>query len=309
MSDALISIVLPTYNGAKYLEQALQSVVEQTHEKWELIVVDSYSQDATPDIVARYAGLDARIRAMQHPKESGRLPGALNAGFAQAQGIYHTWLSDDNYFRPHSLSTMADYLDQHRDIGVVYTDFTCVDAEGKFLRKTPARSPSLLMEKNVITPSFLYRREVHETLGGYRVEYFLSEDYDFWLRARSVARVQPLHEDCHVYRVHDQSLTAGYTADIAHASELALLDCIKHSTWMSRNDKARAYVFMSRLARKQDARDRQRQYWIKAAQLSPYLIVRRGLLAGMSRILGQGSSRRISRIYVGIKRRLGLDEQ
>src|SRR5688500_7457139 len=100
MSDPAISIVLPTHNGAKYLAGAIESTLAQTRPDWELIIVESDSTDATPQIAARYAAQDVRIRVIQHPKAAGRLPGALNAGFAIARGRYHTWLSDDNEFFP-----------------------------------------------------------------------------------------------------------------------------------------------------------------------------------------------------------------
>ncbi len=308
-SDTFISVVLPTYNGERYLADAIESVLNQTHRHWELIIVDSYSQDATPQIIARYAAQDARIRSLQHPKDEGRLPGALNAGFAVAEGAYFTWLSDDNVLRPHALQVMAAYLDAHPEIGLVYTDYSDVTGDRQLMRRVRVRPPSYLVEKNIVTPSFLYRREVDAAIGGYRTDYFLAEDYDFWLRARSVCAFHPIHQDCQEYRVHDGSLTAQYTTGLDRSAEAALLDCLEHNTWMNRSARARAYVFMSLLAAKQGAHDRQRRYWLLAARQSPYLVLRRVILAGVGAVFGPRASQRISRSYLALKRRLGVERE
>jgi glycosyltransferase involved in cell wall biosynthesis len=308
-SHTLISVVLPTYNGAKFLEQAVQSVFDQTHLNWELIIVDSYSEDETPQIIARYAAHDQRVRAIQNPKENGRLPGALNAGFNIARGDYHTWLSDDNVLRPHALTTMAEYLDAHPEIGLVYTDYSDVDRDRKPINLNVVLPPSYLIEKNIVTPSFLYRCEVYKTIGGYRVQYFLAEDYDFWLRARSCCQFHPIHADCQEYRVHGGSLTATYTTGLDKSAEGALLDCLAHNNWMNRNTRARAYVFMSKLARKQSAYQRQRKYWLLALYYSPYLVLRRVVLAAVSKVFGQNMSNKLSRFYLGLKQRFGIESR
>jgi len=299
----LVSIVLPTYNGARYLEQALQSVLDQTYTEWELIIVDSYSTDDTPHIIARFCDQDSRIRVIQHPKDQGRLPGALNAGFALAQGEYHTWLSDDNYFRPHALETLATYLDTHPEIDLVYSDFTVFYEGNPTPELRRAADPDLLTEKTVVTPSFLYRRAVYERLGGYRVEYFLSEDYDFWLRAYSYFRFQPIHEDLHVYRFHSQGLTATATRSAIDAViEKTLLDNLEHSPWTrQRQPRSRIYLYLARLAGRQGAASRQRRYWLLAARYAPEIVLRRLGLAGIERFLGKAAKDKASRGYLRVK--------
>lgn len=297
--SSLVSIVLPTYNGARFLADAIDSVLAQTYPYWELIIVDSYSDDATPDIISRYCARDVRITSTQNPKEPGRLPGALNAGFKLASGMYYTWLSDDNVLRPHALQTMVDYLDTHADIGLVYTDYSDVDAERHLIVQHIVPSPDTLVEKNIITPSFLYRAEVDKAIGGYRIDYFTAEDYDFWLRARSVCRFHPINIDCQEYRVHDGSLTAAWTTRLDATAERSLLDNLANATWMDDYAKGRAYFYLALLAKKQGANDRKRRYWYLAARHAPYLALRRAILAP----LPLGLRKFISQTYVRLKMR------
>lgn len=89
----LVSIVLPVYNGEKYLRESLDSILAQTMEDWELIAVDDCSKDATPQILADYAASDSRIRVMRNA-ENQRLPRSLNIGFAEARGEFLTWTDE-----------------------------------------------------------------------------------------------------------------------------------------------------------------------------------------------------------------------
>lgn len=95
-----VSIVLPTYNGARYLRQSIDSCLGQTYRNLELIVVDDASTDTTPEIIRSYQ--DPRIRVIRHEK-SKMLPESLNTGFRAVSGDYLTWTSDDNYYVPEAI--------------------------------------------------------------------------------------------------------------------------------------------------------------------------------------------------------------
>ena len=84
-----ISIVLPTFNGERYLKSSIHSILSQTFPDWELIIVDDCSTDGTADIIKRYAQSDSRIRVIRNEKNQ-KLPGSLNIGFSVAKGEYLT---------------------------------------------------------------------------------------------------------------------------------------------------------------------------------------------------------------------------
>src|SRR5687767_2807233 len=122
----LISIVLPTYNGERYLAEAIESCLAQTCRDWELILVDDASSDGTPAVIARYARQDPRVRAIRNPANR-KLPGSLNAGFARARGDYFTWTSDDNCYRATALAEMRAALAADPAVDIVYAGYTLID--------------------------------------------------------------------------------------------------------------------------------------------------------------------------------------
>ena len=102
----LISIILPTYNGEKYIRESIDSILNQTYKNWELIIVNDCSTDQTPTIVDEYATKDSRIKIINNAMNL-KLPKSLNIGFKEAKGEYYTWTSDDNIFKPTALEVMA----------------------------------------------------------------------------------------------------------------------------------------------------------------------------------------------------------
>jgi len=104
-----ISVVLPTHNGSRFIDQAIDSIVRQTYQDWELIVVDDASTDDTPTRIDWWPRQDDRIRVV-HLERNRTLPGALNEGFSRARGEYHTWTSDDNWYHPDALARICRAL-------------------------------------------------------------------------------------------------------------------------------------------------------------------------------------------------------
>jgi glycosyltransferase involved in cell wall biosynthesis len=202
-----VSIVLPVWNGARYLADALQSIVEQTYRDFELIIVNDRSTDESPAIAERFVRADARVQLL-HNTSQLKLPGSLNRGFSQARGKYLTWTSDDNVLHPTFLETLLAELERS-GADLVYADFNSIDEDGNFLNVSPAGEAEDLVLGNSIGASFLYRRRVHDELGGYDVARFCYEDYDFWVRAYLAGfkffRSTKIVYD---YRRHPSSLTA-----------------------------------------------------------------------------------------------------
>ena len=238
-NEPTISVVLPTHNGSRYIDRAIESVVEQTFADWELIVVDDASTDDTPAKIDAWVTRDERIRTV-HLKENRKLPGALNEGFRLAKGDYLTWTSDDNWYAPEAFAKMAGVLQTRPRVDVVYTAMTEVDEGGSPTGTLPALAPEELAVTNCVGACFLYRRSVHETLDGYREDLFLAEDYDFWLRAFLDFRLEPLDELLYFYRKHSGSLTEQRTAAIARATETAVEAWIKQTDRLSRKTRGRA---------------------------------------------------------------------
>jgi glycosyltransferase involved in cell wall biosynthesis/GT2 family glycosyltransferase len=210
----LVSIVLPCHDGVTYLDEAVGSVVAQTEKDWELLLVDDGSTDETPERMRDWTRRDARIRLIALTPNRG-LPAALNAGFRSARGAHFTWTSDDNLFDDGAIERMLERLEGTPTADVVYADYLRFDGESE--RRVRVGPIAALPLRNVIGACFLYRREVHEELGGFDESLFLAEDYDFWLRASSQFRFAAVHDVLYRYRDHGSSLTAR-RADQARAA-------------------------------------------------------------------------------------------
>lgn len=212
-SEKKVSVVLPTYNGEKYLAQSIQSVLDQTYQNLELIIVDDCSTDRTPGIIRRFAERDSRIRVIRNA-ENQKLPRSLNIGFRQAAGGYLTWTSDDNFYEKNAIEVMARALDENPDYGMVYCDMTCIYEDGVQLRRPPLRMDRFYVE-DVVGACFLYRKQVLETVGEYDPDMILVEDYDYWLRIRRQYEVLYLPRSLYQYRFHSGSLTMRKEREIA----------------------------------------------------------------------------------------------
>lgn len=292
MSGPLISVVLPTYNGSRYLPAALDSVLAQTCPDWELIVVDDGSTDKTPQIISRYTALDARIRSIRHT-QNRKLPAALNSGFAAARGQFFSWISDDNLYRPQALARMVETLQAHPEAAVVYSDMAFIDETGALTGQMfHAPPPQALAYKASVGLCFMYRRAVQEKLGGYDEGLFLAEDYDFWLRASVFFRLMPLNEDLYLYRVHGGSLTSARRREVLQARERTVLKNLPHLNWATRRDRAEAYLSLSGIVREMGS-PRAGLYVARAFVQHPLLVIARLLGRPLRRAL-QGVQERPS---------------
>lgn len=205
MNFPKISVVLPVYNGEKYLSIAVESILKQTYPNWELICVNDCSTDRTQEILERYAQKDDRIKMIQNAVNL-KLPASLNVGFRHAKGEYLTWTSDDNYYAETALQTLAEKL-QADQADMVYADYVRIDAEGKEQGVSIMGDPDQLLLSNCVGACFLYTREIAETVGEYDTNAFLAEDYDYWLRIYRYGKIRHIHEAMYYYRIHDGRLT------------------------------------------------------------------------------------------------------
>lgn len=201
----MVSIVLPTYNGARYLRQAVDSCLEQSYKCLELIVVVDGSNDETLDVLDTYH--DVRLQIIVNSKNAG-LPESLNIGFAVSSGDYLTWTSDDNWYEPQALATMADHLDAHPDVAFVYAPFWEVDESGCVRRLNLCGEPETILDSNPVGACFLYRRQVYDVIGDYDPQSRWSEDYQYWLRVSQNHVMRRLLVPLYNYRFHGRSLTS-----------------------------------------------------------------------------------------------------
>ncbi len=248
MVRPLVSVVLPTYNGSRYLGESIESIIRQSLVEWELIIVDDHSTDGTAEIVQKFMSQDSRIRFIRH-EQNRKLPAALNTGFNSIKGAYATWTSDDNLYRESALQEMVDILENKPAVDMVYTDFTEIDEDGNILSVQNALPLLQLLDKNIVGPSFMFRQEVFKSVGTYSENLFLAEDYDYWLRVSASHVLEPLHRDLYLYRTHGVSLSGTNRIEkIWEMRDKALYENLNTMKWVDLETQVHYYLKLSRRA-------------------------------------------------------------
>lgn len=236
-----VSIILPTYNGSLYIDQAIDSCINQKFSDWEIIIVDDASEDDTPDRIAMWIKSDMRIKFVRNQKNL-KLPRTLNRGFSKAKGKYLTWTSDDNYYQNEAIQQMVAFLESHPEADIVYTDYNLIDKKGVPFDSISVEGPEKLLIQNCVGPCFLFRKTVYERLEGYKDDLFGAEDYDFWMRASILFNLQPLNQNLYQYRIHPDSLTSRRMNSIRLATAETIRRNLPLIKWANNKLRAEAYL-------------------------------------------------------------------
>ena len=229
----LVSVILPVFNQADLLTESIESVLQQTYQDFELIVLDDGSTDDTDAVFARYQ-THPKVRLLRQPNLT--LPRALTNAFRFARGEFRTWTSADNLMEPLHLERLVAFLRDQPTTAMVYADYIVIGPDGEPLRGSDFRqqnrsspdSPIIrlprstetlnLLQDNFLGACFLYRGWVGRCIGRYSKSLGV-EDYDYWMRVNAAFDIAHLGTDetLYRYRWHDNSLNA-------RAKELSLFE-------------------------------------------------------------------------------------
>ncbi|NJE76716.1 glycosyltransferase [Thermococcus sp. ES12] len=211
MVKPTVSVVIPTYNRSNLLKRAIESVLSQEFEDFELIVVDDASSDNTPEVVESIE--DGRIRYVRLKRNSGG-PVTRNTGIKKARGKFIALLDDDDEWLPNRLETQVRKLeDLGREFGVVYGGFYYVSQRdgrilGKRLPKYRGDVYERLLRENFIgSPTLLIRRECFKRTGLFDPKLTSSQDWDMWLRIAKHYKFEYVSEIVAKYYVHGRQIS------------------------------------------------------------------------------------------------------
>jgi glycosyltransferase involved in cell wall biosynthesis len=208
---ALVSVIMPVFNGEKYLREAVGSICGQSYKDFEFIIVDDGSSDRTAAILREYALRDDRLRVLSGPNTG--LTRALLKGMDEARGDLIARMDADDVSLPRRLEQQVQFLDQHPECVAVGARVLVVDSDGDAV--FPMRYPSGHEEIDahnlagkgcaLAHPATMFRRTAYEKAGGYRPEFEPAEDLDLWLRMAEVGKLANLDDVLLNYRVHLKS--------------------------------------------------------------------------------------------------------
>jgi len=177
-----ISVVVPSFNQAEYLELTLRSILEQNYPNLELILIDGGSSDGSVEIIRKY---EKQIAFWCSEPDGGQTRGIIK-GFSHATGEILCFLNSDDLFEPCALLEVGEFFSAHSDVDAVYGDSLWIDVKGNALRKQkeiPFNRFIWLHTYNYIPGmSTFWRRTIYDCVGGLNPEFQLAFDADLWIR-------------------------------------------------------------------------------------------------------------------------------
>jgi hypothetical protein len=265
----LVSIIIPCYGQARYLPDALNSVLAQTSADWECIVVDDGSPDHTQDVAAKYCRRDPRIRLVTQSNRG--LAGARNRGISEARGHYIQFMDADDLISPEKLALQVAALSQSQRPSVSYTDYRYCPEDD--VTKTTTRD-------NFTPPRFFHKRRLHDIAARWESEFSIPchcflfdarffcenhirfdetlpnhEDWDCWMQIFATdPEVHHVEGPLAIYRLHDASICvdrsrmwAGFSKAILKQKKLFKNDPVMRDILKSKFEERRlAYQIPTR---------------------------------------------------------------
>ena len=211
----MVSVVIPVFNGEKYIAEAINSVLHQTYSDIEVIVVDDGSADKSPDIVKSFKKVNYIYQNNAGPSS------ARNTGMAASHGEYIAFLDCDDIYAENKIAEQVSVLEQHKDVDVVYND--CIVADKNLNQINTLRSEGIyendkdflcmLLFRQIIPipPSIMLRRRCFEEGCLYNEGYKHAEDYEYIIRLAQRYKFRYIPKPLYIYRRHEGNLTNAHS--------------------------------------------------------------------------------------------------
>lgn len=233
--QTLVSIIIPTYNYAEYIQGSVDSVLKQTYQNIEIIVVDDGSTDDTESLLHMYG---ERIRYIKQRNQGASA--ARNRGLKEASGDFITFLDADDTYREDNVDKKVSFLEKNTKYDWCYSDWAWVNQAGNevmlghepevslaYLKAEGNVLPFALQGKRLGTNVFMFRKSLADKLDGFDEHLKVLEDYDYYLRAAAIAKLGYVDEVlCNIYQ-HEGSLGTGCDKVAGYLNRLRLHRKIK----------------------------------------------------------------------------------
>jgi len=211
----LVSIITPSYNQAKYLEQTIQSVLGQEYPNIEYIVIDGASTDDSEQVIRKYMD---RLAYWISEKDSGQAE-AINKGFRRARGDVVAWLNSDDYYLPDVISSVVKVFEENPDVVMVYGDMLAVDENGHTINALKYKQLSLqdlLCFQIIGQPGVFFRRDVLEKTGGLDITFHYLLDHHLWIRMAQQGKILHVDQTWSAARYHAEAKNRANATEFGH---------------------------------------------------------------------------------------------
>jgi len=201
MKKSKVSVIMPVYNGERYIREAIKSILNQTYKNFELLIIDDCGQDKSMDIVRAYAKIDDRIRIIYNRSNKG-IAYSRNVGLDVCDGEYIAIMDDDDYAFNYRLSKQVEFLDNNPQYDVVGGKAKWIDGEGRVIKpeidllKDEKKIKTMFLFFNIFNNSeVMFRKEIVDK---YNIRYedglLGMEDFKFWIRVSKISAISNIDD-------------------------------------------------------------------------------------------------------------------
>jgi len=218
--NPMVTIYITNYNYGRFLKEAVESVVAQTFNDFELIIIDDGSDDNSRTIIEQY---EKRKRFFTVFQKNKGLNASNNVALKMARGKYIMRLDADDYLAPQAVEIMVAELERNIDYALVFPDYFMVDEEGEVIhqvRRYNFESDVTLLDQPAHGACTMIRTEVLEVVGGYDQDFTRQDGYDLWLTITSQYSVKNINLPLFYYRQHSNNLTKDEKSLLKARSEI-----------------------------------------------------------------------------------------
>ena len=228
----LVSIVTPSYNQGRFLEETMQSVIYQDYEPLEYIVIDGGSTDNSIEIIHKY---EKQLAHWVSEPDKGQTD-AINKGFAVAKGEIIAWLNSDDTYNPGAISSAVDFLTKNPEVGLVYSNLNFIGEHSRVIGKFPAAITDLKRLRNgyvhIPQPAAFFRRALWQQVGPLDPSFFFAMDYDLWVRLAGITQFHYIDDQTWAnFRLHSD--TKSISADDRCWPEMLRVHYRDGGKWLS----------------------------------------------------------------------------
>ena len=223
----LVSVITPSFNQARYLEDTILSVLEQDYPKVEYIIIDGASTDRSVEIIHKYAD---KLAWWVSEKDTGQAE-AVNKGLSRATGEILAWLNSDDTYLPGAISAAVKAFEENPDVVLVYGDMLAVDENGdtfNILRYNQLDLEDLLCFQIIGQPAVFFRRDVLEKAGNLDPGYHFLLDHHLWLRIALHGRILHVGQTWAAARYHPEAKNRAKAAEFGREA-FRILDWVQRS--------------------------------------------------------------------------------
>jgi glycosyltransferase involved in cell wall biosynthesis len=279
--DRLVSVILPCYNGARWLGRAIESVLSQTYEHLELVIIDDGSTDNSKEIIDSYMG-DARIRYVYQSNRG--FSAAINRGIMASCGYLVGLIGQDDLWLLRKLELQVDYLNKYPTFDLVHSDVYFIDSDGRILGEKKAKAPSyhstrqevikrLFLDNFIGFETVLVKRQCFDELGLFDERMTGFSDHDMWLRLAGSFNIGYLGLSLSKKRRHDLQISKAKLENVLNDEFLVVEKAIDRYPFLKTVEQkklASVYYPLGLLSLKKGNIEEAKQNLLKTIRCQPW---------------------------------------